>query len=319
MKFREITIHTNSAGAEATANILVTLGVTCFVTEDPSDFSEFLENTAVPWDYVDDSLLKLASGECKQKVYLSDSTADRDKECQIREAIAALKETTDKYGELNITVETVDDSDWADNWKQYFKPLELGHSLVIKPQWENYTGERETVIEIDPGSAFGTGQHETTSLCLELIEETLLPGETVADIGCGSGILGIAALKLGASRVLAIDIDENAVTTAAENAAQNGCAESFETAYGNVNNDSILRSRLIDFKSSLIVANIVADVLVMMSPVFAAALATEKRLICSGIIDGRKDDVISSLIKNGFRIGKTVKKNDWVALLAIRD
>lgn len=319
MIFNEITIHTNTQGADAVADMLISLGVTCFVTEDPEDFKRFLEDKSVPWDYVDETLMALAQGESRQKVYLSDSAQDTLLIKAIKEGVEKMRGTGD-YGRLAVTERRVDDADWADNWKQYFKPLEIGTDIVIKPTWETYTGNRSTILELDPGSSFGTGQHETTALCLELTERYIKAhkGARVTDMGCGSGILGIAALALGASEVFAVDIDENAVAIAVENAAKNGFANRFTAVCGNVNESKYLAARVVALNCDIMLANIVADVLVMMAPFFAAALTSGKTLICSGIIAPRKQAVLDALAVNGFDVTDIHEKNDWVAVTAVK-
>jgi len=215
-----------------------------------------------------------------------------------------------------VTISKVDDADWADNWKQYFKPLEIGDNIVIKPTWETYDGDRKTILELDPGSSFGTGQHETTALCLELVEKYMQshPNASVLDMGCGSGILGIAALALGAKSVFAIDIDENAVNIAIENAKKNGYGEDvFKAVCGNVNENKYLAAKVCALGCDIVLANIVADVIIMMAPVLAASLSTGKTLIVSGIIAPKKEKVLQTLKDSGFKLIQLHEKNDWVA------
>ncbi|HPE95594.1 MAG TPA: 50S ribosomal protein L11 methyltransferase, partial [Bacillota bacterium] len=318
MIYNELTIHTNTAGAQPVADRLIALGVTYFVTQDPEDFKEFLHDKSVPWDYVDDSLMKLAEGESLQILYLSDSNQDKALAESVKNSISALRETEKGFGSLEITEKQIDDNDWANNWKQYFKPLEIGEDIVIQPSWEKYEGNRKTILELDPGSSFGTGQHETTALCLTALEQFIHTHKNavIADIGCGSGILGIASLKLGAKSVAAVDIDENAVAIAQENAKKNGfAAPRFTAICGNVNENRYLAARIASLSCDLILANIVADVLIMMAPVFAASLTAGKTLICSGIIAEKKDAVISVLASHGFKREKEYEKNDWVTVV----
>ena len=316
MIWNEVIIHTNSLGVDVLADLLVSLGVVCFVTEDPNEFREFLDDKTVPWDYVDENLMALAEGESRQKIYLSDSEQDTILIENIKNAVAELKASRSDLGRLAVTISKVDDADWADNWKQYFKPLEIGDNIVIKPTWEDYDGDRTTILELDPGSSFGTGQHETTALCLELVERYMAshPNANVLDMGCGSGILGIAALALGAKSVFAIDIDENAVNIAIENAQKNGYSDDvFKAVCGNVNENKYLAAKVCSLGCDIVLANIVADVIIMMAPVLAASLQAGKTLIVSGIIAPKKDKVLQTLKDSGFKLTQIHEKNDWVA------
>lgn len=321
MVWNELIIHTNTLGVDVVADMLVSLGVSCFVTEDPDEFREFLEDKTVLWDYVDESLMSLSEGESKQKIYLSDSAQDTLLIEKIKASLDALKASRNDLGSLELTITKVDDNDWADNWKQYFKPLEIGDDIVIKPTWETYDGNRKTVLELDPGSSFGTGQHETTALCLELVEQYMKDhkGCKVLDMGCGSGILGIAALALGANDVFAVDIDENAVDIAIKNARDNGFGEDkFVAVCGNVNENKYLATRVCTLGCDIVLANIVADVIIMMASVLSASLTVNKTLVVSGIISPKKDAVLNALSAAGFRLVTLREQNDWVAAELIK-
>ena len=207
-----------------------------------------------------------------------------------------------------------EDVDWVNNWKQYFKPLCVGEKLLIKPSWEKVAeGEKRKILEIDPASSFGTGQHNTTQLCLELVEKNLHEGDSILDLGCGSGILSIGALLLGAESATAVDVDENSVKIAKENAEKNHISAEKYTAYcGNIIDDKALVEQ-IGTGYDLLCANIVADVLIGMSGIFGGFIKDGGTLIVSGIIYQRKDEVLDRLKAEGFELIEIREKEDWVA------
>ena len=202
MKFHKITVHASSLGVEFIQGVLMGAEAECFEIIDPTDLQELLDTQYVPFDYVDDALLETKDDEPMVRVYLADNSQGREKMEFILEGIEALRNETEfDLGSLKTEISETDDSEWADNWKEFFHPLPIGNSFVVKPTWEDWEGEDRIVLEIDPESSFGSGQHETTSLCLEALEDISLEGVSVLDMGCGSGILGIGALLLGAKDV----------------------------------------------------------------------------------------------------------------------
>ncbi|MDE7279556.1 MAG: 50S ribosomal protein L11 methyltransferase, partial [Oscillospiraceae bacterium] len=235
----------------------------------------------------------------------------------LRSEMSALKERDENnaFGRLAAELANVREEDWANNWKQYFKPLTVGEKLVIKPSWEDYDSkDNRTVLEIDPASSFGTGQHNTTQLCLELIEKNLKDGDRVLDLGCGSGILSIAAVLLGADNVTAVDISQNSVETAKENAAKNNIPGAKYTAYcGDIINDASLVEK-IGGGFDLIAANIVADVLIAMSPLFEKFIKKGGTLILSGIITERSDEVVDAVKSKGYTMIELREKDGWAAV-----
>ena len=286
----------------------------CFEIIDPTDLQELLDTQYVPFDYVDDALLETKDDEPMVRVYLADNSQGREKMAIILEGIEALRNETEfDLGSLKTEISETDDSEWADNWKEFFHPLPIGNSFVVKPTWEDWEGEDRIVLEIDPESSFGSGQHETTSLCLEALEYISLEGVSVLDMGCGSGILGIGALLLGAKDVLAVDIDKNAVDIAVKNANLNK-VENFEGLCGNTLSDEAVYNKVTSKKYGVILANIVADVIIAMAPTFKKVLADDGILICSGIISPRKGEVLTALAENGFALTGIGEKNDWVAI-----
>ncbi|MBR1864037.1 MAG: 50S ribosomal protein L11 methyltransferase [Ruminococcus sp.] len=316
MNWVEIDIFTATEGIEAVTGSLLGLGVNGFVIKDAADFEEFLSDKSVNWDYIDDDLMGLKNCETTVTAYLPENAQGVDYLEGIKAELRALKErdTEGAFGRLEYELKNVREEDWANNWKQYFKPLKIGEKLLIKPSWEKADdGETRKVLEIDPASSFGTGQHNTTQLCLELVEKYLPDNGRVLDLGCGSGILSIGAVLLGASECTAVDIDENSVKIAAENAEKNGIPQDRYTALcGNVTEDRALCERIGgDF--DMVCANIVADVLISMSGIFGSFLRPGGRLVISGIIDMRKDEVLDAVKAEGFVLDEIRSKEDWVA------
>lgn len=318
MVYDELTIHTTTAGSEVVSGVLFNEGITCFSVTDPRDLAELIENGGVPVDYVESGLLD-GQSDVTVRVYLARNEQGAIQKTGIIAGVKRLKAengNAEWLGSLDITVSESDDKDWENNWKQYFHPLSIGEKFLICPSWEKVPGEGRTVIEIDPACSFGTGRHETTALCLEELEKQDIAGKDVLDMGCGSGILGIAALKLGAKHVDAVDIDMVATRIAGENAEKNGIPEGLMDIYcGNILTDGTLCESLAQNSYSLILANIVADIISDMLPFFARCLDAQGHMICSGIISPRRDFVVDALGKAGFVIESIHEKNEWVAIV----
>ncbi|WP_294473096.1 50S ribosomal protein L11 methyltransferase [uncultured Ruminococcus sp.] len=316
MNWVEVDIFTTSEGIEPVTGCLLGLGINGFVIKDAADFEEFLNDKSVNWDYIDDDLMGLKNCETTVTAYLPENAQGLDYLEAVKAELKALKQrdAEKKFGRLEYELKNVREEDWANNWKQYFKPLEIGDKLLIKPSWEEVSeGETRKILEIDPASSFGTGQHNTTQLCLELVEKYLKDGDRVLDLGCGSGILSIGAVLLGAGDCVAVDIDANSVKIAGENAEKNHISpEKYRAVCGNVIDDAALVSE-IGGGYDLLCANIVADVLIGMSGLFAGFLKPGGRLIVSGIIDMRKDEVLDKIKEQGFELTEIREKEDWVA------
>lgn len=257
-------------------------------------------------DLIDEDLLKKDRTKSIIHVYISP-------EENPAEAISFLKERFEAVGiENTITAANCAEEDWINNWKKYFKPIPVGNRLLVRPMWEDeYEAGDRVVLHLEPGLAFGTGTHETTRLCMELLEKYVKPGDTMLDMGCGSGILSVAAHMLGAEDVTAVDIDPNAVRIAAENAEKNGFA--LHTGVGDVIGDAELSAR-IGGDYDIIVANIVADVIMGMQDILKSKLKREGTLIVSGIIAPRADEVQASLLGAGFVLDRRDQSGDWVAM-----
>lgn len=316
MNWIEIQIITASAGVDALCAMLTDLGIKGFSIADPADFQEFLQNKEGKWDYIDQDLLGMAQGDTTVTVYLPDNAQGAEQLVALRAMLAQIHARDDAqlFGTLELTLKNVREEDWANNWKQYFKPFTVGERLLIKPSWELCEIPwNRAVLEIDPASSFGTGQHHTTRLCLELLEQLMRPGDRVLDLGCGSGILSIGALLLGASGATAVDIEENAAATATENARKNHIDPTLYRVFcGNVLEDETL-CREIGDGYDLICANIVADVLIAMKQLFRQFLRPEGTLIVSGIIMERRDEVLDQLKKAGFALLEVREKEGWAA------
>lgn len=321
MEWTEVNIYTTTDGIELLCSKLEDIGIKGFAIRDSADFNEFLENKNGQWDYIDEDLMGLSECETCVTVYLPSNSQGVDMLSAIRTMLLAMKqdETDNLYGRLEAELSSIREEDWANNWKQYFKPIRIGEKLVIKPSWEEYSDDGDRIIlEIDPASSFGTGQHHTTRLCLELLEKSLDKGDRILDMGCGSGILSIGAMLLGAEDAVAVDIDENAAATAAENAAKNNIpADKYHTYYGNILGDEALADE-IDFKYDIITANIVADVLIAMKDYFVRYLRDGGTLIVSGIIEERMDEVIDALVSVGFKEPVVNVKEGWAAVKFVK-
>lgn len=317
MNWAETEIYTTTEGIDAVCGNLLNLGITGFVIKDKEDFNEFLENKTGNWDYIDDDLMGLKNCETTVTVYLAENEQGVQTLQDIREHMKALRQfdKEHKYGRLDVGVRNVREEDWANNWKKYFKPLCVGKKLLVKPSWEtceNIDGRK--ILEIDPASSFGTGQHNTTQLCLELLEKYQNNGDRLLDLGCGSGILSIGGILLGAGSAVAVDIEQHAADTAAENALKNNIDKSVYTAYcGNIIEDNSLIQK-IGSGYDIICANIVADVLIAMKSLFARFLKQDGVLIMSGVISFRKDEVINEVSSQGYEVLEVHEKDDWVAV-----
>lgn len=319
MNWIKVTIFTASQGIEPVSGRLYQLGITGIEIEDEQDFKDFLENNKQYWDYVDDDLVKKMEGETRINVYVSDDTAGRELLLAIKSTLAELKtlDTDNEYGRLEIETDNMTEQDWANNWRQYFHPMEIGKRVMIKPEWEELEAPTDRVIfNIEPGMSFGTGSHYTTQLCIEALEGYIRSGVKMLDLGCGSGILSIISLLLGADMAVAVDIDPNAVDTAYQNAERNGIDKSKYTVLaGNVVTDKDIQDTISKNKYEVVAANIVADVIIGLAPKAKEYMADDGVFITSGIIEDRLEDVKTALIENGFEIVSVNQRKDWVSIV----
>lgn len=318
MNFKQVDIYTKSEAIEILVLQLSELGLTGFSIHDSSDFEDFLENKDSSWDYVDDSLMGLKTVETHITAYVHDNVQGLELLSGIRSFLSHLK-SKDKdgfYGELRIELDNVREEDWENNWKEFYKPFTVGEKLIIKPSWEEINNtDNRLVLEIDPASTFGTGQHHTTKLCMEALEKLIEKKDKLLDLGCGSGILSVAGLLLGAESAVLVDIFENAVVTAGENVEKNGFdSKSYKAYCGNIIDDELLREK-IGTGYDVITANIVADVIISMSGLFPVFLKKQGTLIVSGIITERLEEVMAALKANNISIKYINEQKGWNAII----
>lgn len=318
MEWMQVTIYTSSFGIEPVCGVLYNLGITGLEIEDYEDFKNFLEENRAAWDYVDEKLAEEKSGETCIKIYLTEDTTGYEALNAVKSEMAILKaqDTEKLYGRLEISLGSIKEEDWCNNWKKYFKPLNVGENILVCPDWEEVPEDnKKTVFKINPGRSFGTGTHETTQLCIEEMEKYIKPGDSVLDLGCGSGILSIISILLGAKEAVAVDIDPNAVDIALQNAEKNGISkEVYHTIAGNVIGDDKLCETLSEKHYDVIFANIVADVIIALKPIVYNFMSNDTVLITSGIINSRLNDVLSEYKDSPFEIKKITEKGEWASI-----
>lgn len=311
MNWTEVRIYTTTAGIDPLTGSMLDLGLQGFMIEDAQDFDEFLHDTTPHWDYVDQAVMeKMKDCETCVTIYVADNPQGMEELAQVRQILARLKaqDPDGKYGRLELEMKDVDEEDWSNAWKKYYHPVQVGEHLVVCPSWEAYDRKPdEVVLTLNPGMAFGTGTHDTTRLCMELLEKYITPQDTVLDVGCGSGILAITAALLGANKIIGCDIDEVAVKVAGENAALNGVQDRIAFHQGDLTSQ-------VEGSFQIICANIVADVIIRLSEDAGRYLAKDGIFITSGIIDTREQDVLNALEQNGFQVIERRTSGGWVAL-----
>ncbi len=316
MDWIKVTITTTAAGIDPISGRLLDLGINGIEIADKDEFKEFLEANRKYWDYVDEELERLMDADTVVTLYLSDGAAGLEQLSAVRTSMEELHNLDAKqlYGTLQVATENVKDEDWSEIWKQYFHPIPVGEKVLICPVWETSENlENRTVFTVNPGMSFGTGSHPSTRFCIEEIEKYLKKDDTVLDLGCGSGILSIIALLLGAKDAVAIDIDPNAVDVAYTNLELNQLSkENYHAFAGDILSDDALREKL--GKYDLVIANIVADVIIGLSGFVRQFMKENGTFICSGIILERLDEVISALESAGLTILEIRKDTDWAAI-----
>lgn len=321
MDWIEVFVATSKEGLEPVEGVLYQCGLNGLMIHDEQDFQEFLENPNREWDYVADELVEEKQEQTTGiTFFLRDNLYGREQLSQIKSALRSVKETEKELelGSLDVTMKNVAEEDWANNWKKYFKPFPVGDKIMIKPSWEELKEETDKIIlKIDPGHIFGTGTHETTQLCMELIEKYVKKDDMVLDIGCGSGILSIAALLLEAKEADAVDIDPNAIQIAYENSDRNNIPrEKYHVKAGNILEDTALQAAYSGKKYDLVAANIVADVIIALTKQVPDYIKDGGVFLCSGIITERKEDVLEALKGAGFTVLDIKEKTSWVAIAA---
>lgn len=313
MDWLELHIDTTHTGLEPVETMLSALGIDGVVIDDETEFHDFLESNRQYWDYVDENLEASMHGKSRVTFYLPADETGFAQMGEVRLALEDLKARRSDCGTLLLSLENLRDEDWENNWKQYYKPMEIGQRLLVIPQWEQVDPGQRVPLILDPGLTFGTGSHATTRLCLTALEKTVAQGDRVLDLGCGSGILSIAALRLGASQALAVDIDDKCLDVAYENAALNGIGKDrYTVRVGDVLSDGSLRREL-EGGYDIVVANIVADVIIALAPLVPAMLRPGGTFLCSGIIDDRAEEVRSALEAAGWTVLETQSADGWFA------
>ncbi len=319
MNWSEVTIETAKPMLDILCAMLTDIGFKGFSVYDPDDFEDLMAGRVGHWDYLEEGLTEqLTQGNPSVTVYIPENAQGAEQMTAMKSLLAQLKAGPQaaEFGSLHVTMKGIREEDWANNWKQYFKPLPIGERLWITPTWvDEPVPAGRTALRIDPGSSFGTGQHDTTKLCLTFLEQCVTDGAKILDIGCGSGILSIGAMLLGAQSSIAIDIEQNAAEAAAENAARNGIdLAHYETICGNILEDEALVERL-GTGYDVVCANIVADILIAMRKLFVRFMKPQAKLMLSGIIDERLDEVLEAMKQEGLTVLKIEQSAGWAAVL----
>jgi len=310
MAWLEITVNTASRDVEDVAARLTARGYSDLVIEDQAEFESFLEENRAYWDYIDEEFQEKLEGLSRIKLYLEDTD---------EVGLSQLRDTVTELG-LTMQIAPLPETNWEESWKDSYPPQEVGKNLVVLPYWlaDEETGRKKIIL--DPGLTFGTGAHPSTQMVMEAMEERVKPGWHCLDLGSGSGILSITALHLGAESAVGVDIDPKAEDIARENAAYNGfAAPAFTALTGNVTEDKALMHRLSEDKYDLLLVNIVADVIIGLSPILPDYMTENTLLICSGILDSRLSDVTAALEKAGLTVTEIRAKEEWRCVLARRE
>ena len=310
MNWIEVTIKTTTEAVEAITNILDNERTGGVIIEDPKDFL-FQKKNELDWDYVEEEVFNKSGQEgVLIKTYISEERNVMEVIENIKQKVLGLKEFGIDIGEGSVSLGQVKEEDWANEWKKYYKPTKVGQKIVVKPTWEEYEEQDgDLIIELDPGMAFGTGTHETTSMCIRELEKYVDETKRVFDIGCGSGILAIAAAKLGAKEVVAGDLDEVAVKVSKENCEENNVSDKVIVKHGSL-------FEVVEGKADVIVANIIADIIKILAKDVSEFLTEDGVFISSGIILAKIDEVVEALEQNGFEIVEIIKLGEWSAIVS---
>lgn len=310
MNYKQITIYTTTPAIDIVSGFLTMHGIRGVMIEDAQDFTDFLSDTTIHWDYVDEDLMRLKEVETNVTFYLPDNLQGIETFRAIEKELPELKALNPAVdlGSLSMKFAEVDEEDWSTAWKKYYHPTKIGEKLVVVPCWEEYTcAPGEVQVTLDPGMAFGTGTHETTRLCMQMLEKAVTDNTRMLDIGTGSGILAITALLLGAKEAVGVDIDEVAVRTAHENAALNNVDERLTVFIGDL-------TEKVSGTYDVICANIVADVIIRLSADVTKFMHKDTVLLVSGIIEERCEEVKAALIEAGLTICEIYTEGGWAAI-----
>ena len=314
MDWMKLTVLTTTIASDIVSQTLIDAGSAGTVIEDKNDV-KLNQRPEGQWDIIDEEIARRIGDDVKVTGFYPLDERASDTAAHVREKLSKLSELAPdvELGKLTVTMSTIDDEDWAENWKKSYKPFRLGKHIVIRPGWEEYSPEPDDrIITIDPGMAFGTGTHETTGMCVSLVEEIVKPGMTVIDVGTGTGILAIAAAHMGAKRVLASDIDPMAVRVAKENVEINGFSNVITCKAGNL-------LEVVDEPADVVIANIIADVIIMIAADVRKVVKPGGTFICSGIAREREDDAIQALKAAGYPSLDIRHQGEWTAIACRRD
>ena len=304
----EVRVITKSEALEPVSGIFYGLDCKGVAIEDPNDILE-REQGPLTWDFADINVLEHKGEVAVVKAYFSEEDNMEEVLEYINKKMAELKDLGIDTGLAKVESEKMYEEDWANNWKKYYKPTKIGERIVVKPTWEEYNAtDDELVLELDPGMAFGTGTHETTRMCIQALDKYVKEDSTVFDVGCGSGILAIAAAKLGAKKAVGVDLDPVAVESAKENVGFNNL-DNIEILYGNL-------VEVIEGKADIVVANIIAEVICILTEDVKRVLKEDGYFITSGIIHDRVDMVTTKLKETGFEIVEVNKDGEWNCIVA---
>lgn len=323
MDWIETYIYTTSEGTEAVCALLMENGVNGMQIQDDEEMLNFIEENPFHWDYVDEELSNKEKGEVHVIFYLPKTPEGFEVLVNIKSGIKNLLAMDFPFdcGRLHVESKNVSEEDWIDNWKKYYKPFKIGEKIIVKPDWEAYEPkEDEKVFHINPGNLFGTGLHQTTRLCIEQLEKYVDENSEIVDLGCGTGILSIIGLMLGGESAYAADMELNVKEVVSENALKNNInMHRYCIRQGNVLKDKNLIDEIKEKTFNLAVVNIVADVIIELSPFIMDILSKDGVFIASGIIDERIEDVKEAIHKTGFKIMDIIDKDGWVCVVSVKE
>lgn len=309
MAWLELTIETTSDSISSVVTNLTAQGFSELVIEDQEEFETFLEENRAYWDYIDEDFQQKLQNLSRVKLYLEDTDS---------EGLSRLEQAVSAMG-LTMRKKTLEETNWEESWKDNYPAVAVGEKLIVVPYWDANQDDTRLPVILDPGLTFGTGAHASTQMVMEAMERLVKPGAVCLDLGSGSGILSIAALRLGAASAIGVDIDPKAEDIARENAAYNGFASpAFTALTGNVTADRALMERLSKNRYDVVLVNIVADVIIGLSPVLPDFLTENSVLILSGILDTRLPDVLAALEQAGLTVTGIAQKEDWRCVTAKR-
>ncbi len=325
MDWLQVTVETTQAGIDPVSAVWHTLGIDQLsIIDGAEEVERVLEQAGRFWDYADYSQLAAAMGGPAVQAYLDDTSASYTLVERLRERLADLRrlDLGVDLGSLRVTVDRVDDSGWDALWKQYFVPIPVGERLLIQPAWEEIPAAHagRTAVRLQNSAIFGTGQHASTQLCLQLLEDRITAGARMLDLGCGSGVLFLAAQLLGAGAAVAVDVDDKARQIVPEHAALNGIdPRGYRVIVGDVLTDPAVWQAMGSEPFDLVAANIVADVILPLTPLVTRWIRPRGWYLVSGIIGEREPEICAALTRNGFTVAQTARREDWVAIAARRD